>query len=172
MLDLPILTTERLTLRPLILADVPALHAWLSDPAGMRFWSTLPHTDIKQTEDWVRVSLDAMAKGEAQDFAVLHAGEIIGRIAFWQGNEIGFFFDPARQGQGFAGEALRAISQFGFDTLNFATIEADVDPDNTPSLRLLERNGFERTGFAEKTFEIGGKWFDSVYLSLRKGDLR
>lgn len=171
MRDLPTLTTERLTLRPLTLADVPALHAWLSDPAVMRFWSTLPHTDIKQTEDWVRVSLDTMAKGEAQDFAVLHEGEIIGRIAFWQGNEIGFFFDPAKQGQGFASEALRAISRFGFDTLGFSSIEADVDPDNTPSLRLLERNGFERTGFAEKTFEIGGKWFDSVYLSQKRPTL-
>lgn len=168
MLNLPTLTTERLTLRPLRLDDVPALHRWLSDPQVMRFWSTLPHTALKQTEDWVRVSLDAMAKGEAQDFAVLHDGGVIGRIAFWQGNEIGFFFDPAMQGRGFASEALRAMTGFGFDTLGFSKIEADVDPDNTPSLRLLTRNGFTRTGFAEKTFEIGGKWFDSVFLSLTR----
>nr|WP_298688148.1 GNAT family protein [uncultured Dongia sp.] len=168
MTNLPTLTTPRLTLRQLAMSDVHALHAWLSDPQVMRYWSTLPHTDIKQTEAWVQLSLDAMAKGEAQDFAVLFEGRVIGRVAFWQGDEIGFFFDPKMQGKGFAAEALRAIAAYGFEILGFTEIRADVDPDNAASLRVLERVGFQRTGTAEKTFEIGGKWFDSVYLSLRR----
>jgi RimJ/RimL family protein N-acetyltransferase len=167
-MPLPILTTPRLTLRQLAMSDAPALHEWLSDPHVMRYWSTLPHTDIKQTEAWVQLSLDAMAKGEAQDFAVLFEGRVIGRVAFWQGDEIGFFFDPKMQDKGFAGEALRAIIAYGFETPGFTEIRADVDPDNTASLSVLERVGFQRTGSAEKTFEIGGKWFDSVYLSLRR----
>jgi len=167
-MTLPILTTPRLTLRPLAMSDAPLLHAWLSDPLVMRYWSTLPHSDIAQTEAWVQGSLDAMAKGEAQDFAVLFEGRVIGRVAFWQGDEIGFLFDPAIWGQGLASEALRAIAAYGFDTLGFEEIRADVDPDNAASLRVLERVGFKRTGFAEKTFEIGGKWFDSVYLSLTR----
>lgn len=165
---LPTLTTERLTLRPLMMSDALALHAWLSDPEVMRYWSTLPHTDIRETEAWVQGSLDAMAKGEAQDFAVLLEDRIIGRVAFWHGDEIGFLFDPKMQGKGFASEALRRIAAYGFETLGFKKIRADVDPDNLASLRVLERVGFVRTGFAEKTFEIGGKWVDSVYLSLRR----
>ncbi|WP_303982282.1 GNAT family N-acetyltransferase [Dongia mobilis] len=165
---LPTLTTPRLTLRQLAMSDAPVLHEWLSDPEVMRYWSTLPHTDIAQTEAWVQSSLDAMAKGEAQDFAVLFEGRVIGRIAFWQGDEIGFLFDPRMQGKGFAGEALRAIAAYGFETLGFTEIRADVDPGNAASLRLLERAGFVRTGAAERTFEIGGKWFDSVYLSLQR----
>jgi RimJ/RimL family protein N-acetyltransferase len=167
-MTLTTLTTERLTLRPLMMSDTPALHAWLSDPEVMRYWSTLPHTDIKQTEAWVLGSLDAMIKGEAQDFAVLLEDRIIGRVAFWHGDEIGFFFDPKMQGQGYAREALRAIAAYGFATLGFKEIRADVDPDNRASLRVLERVGFVRTGFAKNTFEIGGKWVDSVYLSLRQ----
>ncbi|MBK8159646.1 MAG: GNAT family N-acetyltransferase [Rhodospirillaceae bacterium] len=167
-MTLPILTTPRLTLRPLAMSDAPALHQWLSDPQVMRYWSTLPHTEIAQTEAWVQSSLDAMAKGEAQDFAVLHDGRVIGRVAFWQGDEIGFLFDPKAWGKGFASEALRAIAAYGFEVLGFDEIRADVDPDNAASLRVLERVGFKRTGFAEKTFEIGGKWFDSVYLSLKR----
>jgi len=167
-MTLPALTTPRLTLRQLMMSDAPALHAWLSDPQVMRYWSTLPHTDIKQTEAWVQLSLDAMDKGEAQDFAVLFEGRVIGRVAFWQGDEIGFLFDPKMQGKGFASEALRAIAAYGFETLGFTEIRADVDPDNAASLRVLEHVGFQRTGTAEKTFEIGGKWFDSVYLSLKR----
>jgi [ribosomal protein S5]-alanine N-acetyltransferase len=165
---LPILTTARLTLRPLEIADVPAIHAWLSNPEVMRFWSTLPHQEITETEDWVRLSIAETAKGSAHDFGVVHEDRLIGRVALWQGDEIGFFFDPAMRGKGFATEALRALCAYGFEMLGFDQIKADVDPDNAPSLRVLERVGFIRTGLAKNTFEIGGKFFDSVYLSLKR----
>ncbi|MDY0871965.1 GNAT family N-acetyltransferase [Dongia rigui] len=167
-MPLPTLKTRRLTLRPLAMEDAPALHPWMSDPEVMRFWSTLPHKELAETEAWIRVSVEAQAEGAAHDFAVLHDGKVVGRMAFWQGSEIGFFFDPACQGQGFASEALKAMIAYAFDTLGFDEITADVDPDNESSLRLLTRNGFIRTGFAKDTFEIGGKSFDSVYLALRK----
>lgn len=167
-MQLPTLTTERLTLRPLARDDAAVLHEWLSDPEVMRYWSTLPHRTFAETEAWVQLSLDEMAKGTAQDFAVLLAGRMIGRVAFWQGDEIGFLFDPKSWGKGYASEALRAFTAYGFATLGFSEIRADVDPDNVASLRALERVGFQRTGTAERTFEIGGKWFDSVYLSLKR----
>ena len=167
-MSLPTLTTPRLILRPLALEDAPALHAWMSDPAVMRFWSTLPHTDLAQTQAWVKASVEAQAEGVAHDFAVVHDGKVVGRMAFWQGPEIGFFFDPKEQGKGFASEALKAMIAYAFDTLDFAEVVADVDPDNEASLRLLERNGFIRTGFAKDTFEIAGKSFDSVYLALKR----
>jgi len=165
-MTLPTFTTPRLTLRPLAMADAPMLHTWFSDPEVMRYWSTLPHAGFKETVAWVQASLDEMAKGTAQDFAVEHDGRVIGRVAFWQGDEIGFLFDPKCWGRGFAREALRAIAAYGFGTLGFEQIRADVDPDNMACLRLLAHVGFQRTGTARKTFEIGGRWFDSVYLSL------
>lgn len=164
---LPTLTTERLTLRPLEIGDAPALHAWLADPRVMRYWSTLPHESLAETIRWVEMSLAEGAAGRAQDYAVLLADRVIGRVAFWQGDEIGFFFDPAIWGKGYAREALAAFCAHGFASLGFKEIRADVDPDNAASLGVLERIGFQRTGFAERTIEIGGKWFDSVYLTLK-----
>lgn len=167
-MSLPTLTTPRLTLRPLTMADAPALHPWMADPEVMRFWSTLPHKELAETDAWVRISVEAQGEGTAHDFAVLSNGKVVGRMAFWQGAEIGFFFDPATRGKGFASEALKAMIAYAFETLGFDEITADVDPDNEASLRLLERNGFLRTGFAKDTFEIGGKSFDSVYLALKR----
>lgn len=168
MTNLPILTTERLTLRPLQGIDAPALHAWLSDPTVMRFWSTLPHAELSETIRWVEMSAAEMAAGRAHDYAVLLKERVVGRVAFWQGDEIGFFFDPEIWGKGYAREALAAFCAYGFRELGFSEIRAEVDPENEASLRVLERVGFQRTGTAEKTIEIGGKWFDSVYLTLRK----
>ena len=165
---MPLITTERLTLRPLQRDDATVLHAWLSDPKVMRYWSTLPHQEMDETIRWVELSLTEMAAGRAHDHAVLLKERMIGRVTFWQGDEIGFFFDPLFWGKGYAREALTAFCRYGFQKLGFAEIRADVDPDNAASLRVLERVGFQRTGFAEKTLEIGGTWFDSVYLALKR----
>lgn len=165
---LPTLATRRLVLRPLEAGDAAAIHGMLSDPRVMRFWSTPPHRHLDETHAWIATSLAAMADGKAHDFAVIHEGRLIGRVAFWMGDETGFFFDPAWQGRGFAGEALGALFGYGFMQLGFGAVRADVDPDNAACLRLLGRLGFRRTGEAKNTFQIGGKWFDSVYLRLER----
>ena len=164
----PILATERLVLRRMMAYDAPALHAMLSDAETMRYWSTPPHATLAESEAWVGDGVAAMERGDAVDFAVLEGEHIIGRVAFWMGNEIGFLFSREIWGQGYAQEALSAVLRYGFERLRFASVRADVDPDNARSLRLLERLGFKRTGFAERTFRIGEEWVDSVYLTLER----
>ena len=68
-------------------------------------------------------------------------------------------------GRGYAQEALSAFIERRRG-LGSSELTADVDPRNAASLRLLERCGFAETGRAERTYEIGGKWCDSVYLRL------
>jgi len=97
----------------------------------------------------------------------LRDGRVVGRVAFWMGNEVGFLFHRSVWGQGIAREALGALLRFGFETLRFSSVRADVDPGNIRSLTLLERLGFKRTGYAERTFKIGENWVDSVYLELK-----
>jgi len=166
----PILETPRLILRRLAPYDAPGLHEMLSDAETMRYWSTVPHVDIAETEAWIADSNAAMSRGDAHDFAVLRDGRLVGRVAFWMGNEIGFLFHRDVWGQGIAQEAVRALLRYGFDALKFGSVRADVDPNNAGSLKLLERVGFQRTGTAERTFKIGENWVDSVYLELKASD--
>jgi RimJ/RimL family protein N-acetyltransferase len=88
------------------------------------------------------------------------------------GNEVGFLFHRDVWGQGMAREAMGALLRYGFETLNFTDVRADVDPANLRSLGLLERLGFRRTGYAERTFKIGENWVDSVYLELAAEDFK
>jgi RimJ/RimL family protein N-acetyltransferase len=166
----PIIETPRLILRRLANYDAPALHEMLSDAETMRFWSSLPHAEMAETEAWVAESVAATARGDAHDFAVLRGGHVVGRVAFWMGNEVGFLFHRDVWGQGIAREALGALLRYGFETLKFTSVRADVDPANIRSLTLLERLGFKRTGYAERTFKIGENWVDSVYLELGAAD--
>ncbi|GAB2177693.1 GNAT family N-acetyltransferase [Dongia sp. agr-C8] len=166
----PIIETPRLILRRLANYDAPALHEMLSDPETMRFWSTVPHVEIAETEAWIAESVAATCRGDAHDFAVLVEGRVVGRVAFWMGNEIGFLFHRDVWGQGIAREGVGALLRHGFDTLKFTSVRADVDPGNIRSLALLGRLGFRRTGYAERTFKIGETWVDSVYLELKAGE--
>ena len=163
-----ILRTQRLVLRRPRSDDVVAMHAILRDPLAMRYWSTLPHTTIVETEAWIAKAIDAINAGECDDFFVELDGLLIGKAGLWHRNEIGFLFSPAIWGKGYAREALQAVVGRAFHERALEEIRAEADPRNERCLNLLARLGFRETGRAERTWHIGGEWSDSVYLSLKK----
>jgi RimJ/RimL family protein N-acetyltransferase len=163
-----ILRTTRLLLRRPRSDDVAAMHAILRDPLAMRYWSTLPHTTIAESEAWVAKTIDAINAGECDDFFVELDGLLIGKAGLWNRNEIGFLFSPSVWGKGYAREALQAVIERAFRERGHEEIRAEADPRNERCLRLLTRLGFRETGRAARTYHIGGEWSDSVYLSLMK----
>jgi [ribosomal protein S5]-alanine N-acetyltransferase len=92
-------------------------------------------------------------------------GVLIGKLGCWRLPEIGFLFDPATWGNGYAREAMAAFVERR-PALGSSELIADVDPRNVASVRLLQEAGFEVTGRSERTFKLGDEWCDSVYLRL------
>ena len=162
------LRTGRLLLRRPRAEDVAAMHAILSDAEAMRYWSTLPHAQLAESEAWIAATMQAIERGECDDFFVERDGQLIGKAGLWNGDEIGFLFSPTVWGQGYAREALDAVIAHAFGAGGRSQIRADVDPRNDRCLQLLTGLGFRETGRAERTFCLGGAWSDSVYLTLRK----
>ena len=156
--------TRRLVLRRFTMADTPAMHRIMADPLAMRFWSTLPHASLDQTEQWVRSEVEA-PRDESDDFVVTLGGALIGKLGCWRLPEVGFLLDPAAWGQGYASEALTAFIARR-RALGSTELTADVDPENDSSLRLLTRCGFTETHRKAGTWHVGGEWLDSIYLRL------
>ena len=52
------------------------------------------------------------------------------------------------------------------DQMQLRRIEADVDPRNGASLRLVERLGFQREGYARERWLVAGELQDAVLLGL------
>nr|WP_217352594.1 GNAT family N-acetyltransferase [Sphingomonas sp. ID1715] len=150
-------------MRPALASDVAAFHDIFSDPAAMAFWSTPPHRDLAETQAWV-AGMMAIDAGEGEDFVIEREGRLIGKAGLYRFPEIGFILHPAAWGQGYAREALIPILDRAFSLHRLPFVEADVDPRNTASLRLLEGLGFEEVGRASRTWNVGGVWCDSVYL--------
>ncbi len=161
------IVTPRLRLRHARPDDLDALHAVLSDARATRWWSTPPHASLDETRVWLDSMLAGNAAG-APDFVIERDGQVIGKAGFYKLPEVGYILHPDHWGIGLATEALTAAVTHVFATTDFDALSADVDPENQPSIRLLEKLGFIRTGSAERTWNIGGEWKDSLFYGLTR----
>ena len=137
----------------------------------MAYWSSPPHENVEKTRDWLD-SMIAIHPSEGEDFMVELDGQLIGKAGLWRFPEIGFILHPDHWGHGYAREALTLVLDRAFGVHGLPKVDADVDPRNLSSLRLLSRLGFRETGRKERTWHVGGQWCDSVYLEIDAGSWR
>jgi len=172
------LSTEDLCLRPSKLSDAEGMFAMLSDAQSMKYWSTPPITDVNDALQVLREDLESDAQGNSLCWAVTLRGqdEMIGKCILFQFNqahhraEIGFILNRDYWRQGLMHQALKAVIEFAFGTLELHRIEADVDPENAASLKVLEKLGFEREGLFHDRWLLYGEWVDSIMLGLLNRD--
>lgn len=161
--------TERLLLRKARQDDLGAFHDILSNVEAMTFWYRPPHEDLTVTQSWLTAMME-INPSMGEDFAVEFEGRLIGKAGFRRFPTIGFIFHPDVWGRGLAAEATRPIIERAFSVHGLPMIEADVDPRNGSSLRLLNRLGFVETGRATRTSLVGEEWCDSVFLRLHSAN--
>jgi RimJ/RimL family protein N-acetyltransferase len=159
------IVTERLRLRRATMGDLDAIHAIFSDPQAMRYWSTLPHESLAQSEEWLRSMVEADL-AESDDFIIERDGQAVGKLGCWQLPDIGYIVAPDQWGQGVASEAMAAFLDRRRAIGKPSRLLADVDPRNVASIKLLERHGFVETHRAKGTWQVGHELCDSVYLAL------
>lgn len=83
--------------------------------------------------------------------------------------EIGYGITvESMKGKGLMSEAIAPIIQYGFEKMQLHRIEAFIGPDNTPSLKLVEKLGFTKEGHLRQHFCKDEIMEDSVVLSLLK----
>ncbi|HYE95938.1 MAG TPA: GNAT family protein [Rubricoccaceae bacterium] len=152
---LPVLETPRLRLRPVGPEDADALLAVFGDEETMQYWSHAPMRDREAALAYARQIADGFASRSLFQWGITVRGEdrLIGTctLAGWSREhrraELGYILGREHWGQGLAAEAVSAVLRFAFGPMGLHRVEADVDPENEPSIRLLERLGFTREGF-------------------------
>jgi ribosomal-protein-alanine N-acetyltransferase len=89
-----------------------------------------------------------------------------------QSCSLGYWMGARHAGQGYMTAAVRAIIRFAFETLRLHRIEAACLPHNAASIRLLEKVGFSREGFARRYLCIDGRWQDHLLFAMVADDPR
>ena len=88
----------------------------------------------------------------------------------FQNAYLGYQLFSGFTGNGYMAGAVSVILKIAFLDLNLHRIEANVQPENKPSLAVLLRNGFTKEGFSRRYLKIGGRWRDHERWAILKED--
>ena len=174
MATLPTLRGERVALRHPRGDDLDDLLALFGNAEVTRYWSHGPWHARHQAETYLRDIHAGANSGQLLQWALTQPDQdrLLGTVTLYgfardhARCELGFALHPAYWGQGLACDATRTAIAHAISSLAIQRIEADVDPANRSSLRLLESLGFVREGLARERYRLGGGTQDSVMLGL------
>jgi RimJ/RimL family protein N-acetyltransferase len=158
--------TERLELRPVEDSDIDRILEYRNHPEVTRW---LLRTEVDPDEfraAWRRAAADP----DDHSVAAVLDGVVIGTVALTVVDgmgqpgmprrtvaDIGYIFDPAYAGRGYATEAVTAMVAHAFDRLGIRRVTASCFADNLPSVRLLEKIGMRR-----EQHGVGDSWHDEL----------
>jgi len=174
------LDTHDLHLRPSNPTDAQGMFNMLSDTQSMKYWSGEPIEDMGAAVEKLNKDLESDAQGNSMCWAITLRGQdrMIGKCILFQFDktnrraEIGYILNRQYWRQGLMHQALTAVIDFAFNTLELHRIEADVDTENAGSLGILGKLGFRREGLFRERWFMYEVWHDSVMLGLLKQDWR
>jgi ribosomal-protein-alanine N-acetyltransferase len=180
----PLLRGEGLYLRPATATD---FSSWSRLRAASRAflepWEpTWPDDDLTQAafRRRLRRQDEDIARDEAYAFLIFDqtSDELVGGITLGgvrrgvsQSGTLGYWMGAPHAGKGRMTRAVAAAVEFAFLKLRLHRVEAACIPDNAPSIALLERNRFQREGYARGYLKIDGAWRDHVLFALVESDL-
>jgi len=159
----PGLETERLILRPLELSDAEQTQQLFPRWEIVRYlnafvpWPYPPDGAFTYYRD---VAIPAMEHGEQWHWTLrlrTDPQQLIGAIGLFRGDfdNRGFWLGLPWQRQGLMLEAVVAVNDYWFDTLNFATLRAPKASANLGSRRISEKTGMRLIGLTERDYVAG-----------------
>jgi len=176
-LPTPTLHTARLRLRPFDDADANDLFALHSNACVLRYWDAPPWSERVRAERFITACWQMAQESTGARLAVdrVSDGTFIGWCSLKRWNpdyrsaSLGYCFDDAAWGHGYATEAARGLLRWAFDTLDLNRVQAETDTRNVASARVLEKLGFVREGTLREDCVVNGEVSDSwVYGLLRR----
>lgn len=171
--DKPVIETERLVLRPLVRADVPALREWMPDERLYRYWGKGPSKAEKNPE-LLFGREERATKSFHLGIAEKKSGKVVGDIWVYKIENdrmasVAIRLAAACQGKGYGTESLGAMTRFCFEHTELRRLWTEVDARNTASCRMLEKCGYVREGLVRQGKMVNA-WCDYFIYGRLAGD--
>ncbi|MEY9971026.1 ribosomal-protein-alanine N-acetyltransferase [Lysinibacillus sp. RC46] len=158
----PVLKTERLTLRPITLNDVEAMFLYASSEHVARYVTWDAHKSLDETKDFIALILSGYQQGQHFFWGIEYEQKLIGTIDFVSINtthkfaEVGYVLSEAYWNKGITTEAAKKLIDFGFNELGLVRIQARCFEENIGSQKVMEKSGMHFEGVLRKCMFVKG----------------
>jgi len=165
------LKSERLTLKPINLSDLEAIHQLHSLPETDEFNTLGIPENIEQTQSIIEQWISENQKEDNRifTFTIKSKNQFIGLIALNLGKEK--YRNADFWNKGYATEALKIIINFGFNELKLHRIGAGCAVENIGSVRVLEKVGLTLEGRKRQNLPLKTGWSDNFEFAILSSDL-
>lgn len=155
----PILTTERLTLRQLVISDEQEIFTLRSDSEINKYLGRQICNTIDEARDFINKVNENIDKNDSLYWAITFNSNniLVGTICLFGFSdenykcEIGYELLTNFQKQGIMTEALERVIEYAFNTIKVKKIEASLHRDNQRSIKLLDKFSFRNSNEPDKT---------------------
>ncbi len=145
--------------------DLPLLADWDNNPEVFGEFEWFPQYSRAEWEKWY----DDLTSDTKWFVIEKKDGTKIGTVGhFLTGTllEIGYTLVPNERGKGYCTEAVRIIVDYLFLSKDTRRIQAQTDPRNVASQKVLEKVGFKKEGTLRKSYFVRGEWTDNLIYSI------
>lgn len=170
----PVIQTERLLLRQVAPEDTEGLFQCYSDPEVMKYLAApLDNQDaiggiLEDYKDGFGHGYNLIWSITIKETAAFAGTAGFEEFSFLDGKaDIGFSLLRTHQGMGYMREALHEIITCGFQKLKLNRIQTTVVPENTASVKLLEKLGFKKEGHMKQSVFFNNSFHDELMFALR-----
>ncbi len=174
----PNISTERLNLRSFSLTDTADFYLLRNDREVMEYMDTDSLLSLEESTVKIQQLLIAFSNKRGVNWILeeKESKKFMGYAGFWKIDnennrcEIGYALHPSFWGKGYMFEALKKLIHWGFHDLQTHSIEANINPKNERSRKLLIRLGFKKEAYFRENYFYNNVYYDSEIYSLLELD--
>jgi [ribosomal protein S5]-alanine N-acetyltransferase len=172
--NLPVIETDRLTLRIVTIDDLDNMYEYGSNANVSKYVTWNTHSSISDTKAFLQTVLEQYESEQAVFWGIEHkeSAKLIGTIDFVSWNtkhrvgELGYVLSEKYWGQGIMTEAAKEVIKFGFNQMYLVRIQARCLTENIGSERVMKKTGMTLEGIHRKSVFIKGKHRDIKMYSI------
>ena len=178
--EFPVLESSRLSMREILISDKQKLFELWGNPLVNQYTDFPGLDDPEVVSKFIEMAQERFMTKNGIRWALLlkDEGLLIGTMGYnrWVtrfGNiaVLGYDLDPDYWRKGYSFEAGQIVVDYGFNLMKVHRIEADIDPQNIASKKLLLKLGFQLEGTHRERFFFGGKFQTSAMYSRLSTDI-
>jgi RimJ/RimL family protein N-acetyltransferase len=166
------ITGHQVDLRDFRPDDIPDAHAIVGDDRVTRSLS-YDTRDLAQTTAMIEGAIKRAQNDPRTEYYLAITDKQDHMIGFArlglngvQAAKLGYAIHADHWGHGYATDAARTLTTYGFHTLKLHRISAAMDPDNTASITVAKRLGMTYEGRLRDHVHTNGAWRDSLLYSI------